>query len=57
MGITLSTSKKDEMLRKEALEYHEAEPQGKIKVVPHQTTRYGSRIEPGLLSRRGVSVP
>ena len=30
----MSTSKKEERLRKEALEYHEAEPRGKIKVVP-----------------------
>ena len=30
----MAMKKKDRMLRKEALEYHEAEPRGKIKVVP-----------------------
>ena len=32
--MSMSTSKKEERLRKAALEYHEAEPRGKIKVVP-----------------------
>ena len=55
MGIALSTSKKDEMLRKEALEYHEAEPQGKIKVVP--TKPHATAHELSLAYSPGVAYP
>ena len=54
-GITLSTSKKDEMLRKEALEYHEAEPQGKIKVVP--TKPHATAHELSLAYSPSVAYP
>jgi hypothetical protein len=33
-GIPMAMTKKERLLKKEALEYHEAEPRGKIKVVP-----------------------
>ena len=55
VGIALSTSKKDEMLRKEALEYHEAEPQGKIKVVP--TKPHATAHELSLAYSPGVAYP
>ena len=55
LGIALSTSKKDELLRKEALEYHEAEPQGKIKVVP--TKPHATAHELSLAYSPGVAYP
>ena len=43
------------MLRKEALEYHEAEPQGKIKVVP--TKPHATAHELSLAYSPGVAFP
>lgn len=46
---------KERMLKKEALEYHEAEPQGKIKVVP--TKPHATAHELSLAYSPGVAYP
>ena len=51
----MSTTKKDRRLRKEALEYHEAEPRGKIKVVP--TKPHSTAHELSLAYSPGVAYP
>ena len=51
----MSNAKKEERLRKEALEYHEAEPQGKIKVVP--TKPHSTAHELSLAYSPGVAYP
>ena len=51
----MSTSKKEERLRNEALEYHEAEPRGKIKVVP--TKPHATAHELSLAYSPGVAYP
>ena len=43
------------MLRKEALEYHEAEPQGKIKVVPTKPHATAHELSPAYSP--GVAFP
>ena len=51
----MSTSTKEERLRNEALEYHEAEPRGKIKVVP--TKPHATAHELSLAYSPGVAYP
>ena len=51
----MSLNKKDRLLRKEALEYHEAEPKGKIKVVP--TKPHSTAYELSLAYSPGVAYP
>ena len=51
----MGMKKKDRLLRKEALEYHEAEPQGKIKVVP--TKPHSTAHELSLAYSPGVAYP
>ena len=46
---------KERLLRKEALEYHEAEPRGKIKVVP--TKPHATAHELSLAYSPGVAYP
>ena len=46
---------KEEQLRREALSYHEAEPQGKIKVVP--TKPHATAHELSLAYSPGVAYP
>ncbi|MDG1553240.1 MAG: hypothetical protein P8Q87_06870, partial [Candidatus Poseidonia sp.] len=46
---------KERQLRKEALEYHEAEPRGKIKVVP--TKPHATAHELSLAYSPGVAYP
>ena len=55
LGMSMSNSKKEQRLRKEALEYHEAEPQGKIKVVP--TKPHSTAHELSLAYSPGVAYP
>ena len=47
--------KKDQLLRKEALDYHEEAPQGKIKVVP--TKPHSTAHELSLAYSPGVAYP
>ena len=51
----MAMKKKDRLLRKEALEYHEAEPRGKIKVVP--TKPHATAHELSLAYSPGVAYP
>ena len=51
----MAMKKKDRLLRKEALEYHEAEPRGKIKVVP--TKPHSTAHELSLAYSPGVAYP
>ena len=51
----MADNPKDEQMRRDALDYHEASPQGKIKVVPtkpHSTSR-----ELSLAYSPGVAYP
>ena len=54
-GPTMNLDKKERLLRKEALEYHEAEPRGKIKVVP--TKPHSTAHELSLAYSPGVAYP
>ena len=51
----MNREKKERLLKKEALEYHEAEPQGKIKVVP--TKPHSTAYELSLAYSPGVAYP
>ena len=51
----MNLDKKERLLRKEALEYHEAEPRGKIKVVP--TKPHSTAHELSLAYSPGVAYP
>ena len=51
----MNLNKKERLLRKEALEYHEAEPRGKIKVVP--TKPHSTAHELSLAYSPGVAYP
>ena len=51
----MNREKKERLLKKEALEYHEAEPQGKIKVVP--TKPHSTAHELSLAYSPGVAYP
>ena len=51
----MAMKKKDRLLRKEALDYHEAEPRGKIKVVP--TKPHATAHELSLAYSPGVAYP
>ncbi len=53
--------KKERRLRKEALEYHELEPRGKIKVVPTKphSTAYELSLaySPGVAQKMPTNIP
>ena len=51
----MEPEKRERLLRKEALEYHEAEPRGKIKVVP--TKPHATAHELSLAYSPGVAYP
>ena len=51
----MNPDKKERLLRKEALEYHEAKPRGKIKVVP--TKPHSTAHELSLAYSPGVAIP
>lgn len=51
----MAMTKKERLLKKEALEYHEAEPRGKIKVVP--TKPHSTAHELSLAYSPGVAYP
>ena len=51
----MNRDKKERLLKKEALEYHEAEPRGKIKVVP--TKPHSTAHELSLAYSPGVAYP
>ena len=51
----MNREKKERLLKKEALEYHEAEPRGKIKVVP--TKPHSTAHELSLAYSPGVAYP
>tara|TARA_Y100000766_G_scaffold112496_1_gene96452 strand:+ start:49592 stop:51913 length:2322 start_codon:yes stop_codon:yes gene_type:complete len=51
----MSLNKKERLLRREALEYHEAKPRGKIKVVP--TKPHSTAHELSLAYSPGVAYP
>ncbi len=51
----MNLNKKERLLRKEALEYHEAKPRGKIKVVP--TKPHSTAHELSLAYSPGVAYP
>ena len=53
--LPMNREKKERLLKKEALEYHEAEPQGKIKVVP--TKPHSTAHELSLAYSPGVAYP
>ena len=51
----MKLNKKERLLRREALEYHEAKPRGKIKVVP--TKPHSTAHELSLAYSPGVAYP
>ena len=55
MEVTILEDRRERQLKKEALEYHEAEPHGKIKVVP--TKPHSTAHELSLAYSPGVAYP